>query len=261
MTLIYVTEPHDRRTWIKDDGVEAPNRVEVMKLIRSVHFLTGIYPYSVMASTFAPVDAWGSVRFQPVRVSLDVQEWCGSVSHRVWPAPGRLRSLRLSYFADEGETLIDRELPEGTLYEDALPIQLRELDGPFNGGDDWSGWLLPELWRLRASHGPMEPVQASITRSEGARDGVPVTHFLLEAGDYWRRFDVETAAPRRVLGWVASTGDTADLLSTDRLAYWSLNAPGEELFRERLGLSATSILPGSGSGAACAVPIAPDSIR
>ncbi|MEX1256373.1 MAG: hypothetical protein WEG36_02035 [Gemmatimonadota bacterium] len=260
-SLIYVTEPHDRRTWVKDDRAESPNRVEVMKLIRSTHFLTGIYPYSVMASTFVPVEAWGDIRFQPVRINLDVQEWCGSVSHRIWPGPGRLRSLRLSYFADEGESLIETTLPEGTLFEDALPIQLRELDGPFSGGGDWTGWIVPELWRLRANHGPTQPVEATISRKNGEREGVPVTHFLLEAGDYWRRYDVETAFPRRILGWETATGDAASLLSTERLAYWSLNAPGDELFRERLGLSATDLLPPANDGAACPVTATPDSTR
>jgi len=260
-TLIYVTEPHDRRTWIKDDGADSPNRVEVMKLIRSTHFLTGIYPYSVMASTFAPVEAWGGPRFQPVRINLDVQEWCGSVSHRVWPGPGRLRSLRLSYFADEGEALTELVIPEGTLFADALPIQLRELDGPFQDGEDWEGWIVPELWSLRASHGPTEPVEGTITRTMGEREGVPVTHFLVQIGDEWRRYDVEVESPRRILGWESSTGDSATLLSTERLAYWTLNAPGEELFREGLGLSPTNILPPSNPGSACAVAPAPDPTR
>lgn len=249
MSLIYVTEPHDRRSWIKDDAVAAPNRVEVLKLIRSTQFLTGIYPYSVQAVTFAPVEAWREERFQPVRINLDVQEWCGAVSHRVWPGPGRLRSLRLSYFAGEGETLTETEIPRGTLFEDALLIQLRELDGSFNGGEDWEGWLLPDLWFLRTTRDPVEPVRATISRSLGERQGVPVTHFLLEAGDYWRRFDVETAPPRRILGWEASTGDSAELLGTERLAYWSLNAVGDESYRETLGLDALGRLPETVGGA------------
>lgn len=252
-TLIYVTEPHDRNTWIKDDGAESPDRVEVLKLIRSTHFLTGIYPYSVMSSTFAPVADWGTARFQPTRINLDVQEWCGSVSQRVWPGPGRVRSLRLSYFADEGESLVEAVVPEGTLYEDALLIQLRELDGPFNDGEDWRGWLIPELWRIRGTHGPVAPVEATITRTDATRNGVPVTRFVLEAEAYTRTFDVESAFPRRVLAWETSEGDAASLMSTERLAYWSLNGPGAEAFRAELGLGVQTILPPPNDGAACAV--------
>ncbi len=236
LSLIYVTEPHDRRTWVKDDGAEAPNRVEVLKLIRSMRFLTGIYPYSVMATTFAPVDAWTEERFHPVRLNLDVQEWCGSVTHRVLPGAARLRSLRLSYFEDEGETRRDVELPEKTLYEDALLIQLRELDGAFHGGAEWEGFLVRELWSLRTGHLPIEPVAARILRTEATRNGVPVIRFRLEAGTYWRTYDIEQAPPRRVLGWETSTGERSEILGTERLAYWTLNRPGDERYRNALGL-------------------------
>jgi hypothetical protein len=253
VSLIYVTEPHDRRSWIKDDDVAGSNRVEVLKLIRTAQFLTGIYPYSIMASVFAPVEPWLNERFQPVRINLDVQEWCGSVAHRVWPGPEHVRSLRLSYFAWEGETLTETPIPEGTLFEDALLIQLRELDGAFNGGEDWEGWLYPELWRLRTRGVPEEPVQARISRTSADHEGVAVTRFHLEAGDYWRRFDVEADFPRRVLAWETSTGDSVELIDSERLAYWSLNAPGDESGREALGLSPSGLLPPGVAGAACAV--------
>ena len=236
LSLIYVTEPHDRRSWIKDDQAEEPNRIEVLKLIRSMQFMTGIYPYFVMGSTFAPVDAWGDERFQPVRINLDVQEWCGSVSQRVFPGKNGVRSLRLSYFEDEAETRRELELGEGTLYEDALLIQLRELDGPFLRGEDWEGEIVRELWSLRSGHRAIQPVPARITRMDQDRDGVAVTRFRLEAGEYWRTYDVERAAPRRVLAWETSTGETAEILQTERLSYWQLNQPGDERYRESLGL-------------------------
>ena len=236
LSLIYVTEPHDRRTWVKDDSAEAPVRVEVLKLIRSMHFVTGIYPYNVTASAFSPVDGWTDERFQPVRLNLDVQEWCGSVTHRVLPGAGRLRPIRLSYFADEGETLREIGVPKDTLYEDALLIQLRELDGPFHEGEAWEGFVVPELWGLRTNRRSLEPVPARIDRADATRVGEPVTRFRLETGDYWRTYDVETAHPRRVLAWETSTGEKAEILGTERLAYWRLNARGDEQHRGALGL-------------------------
>ncbi len=247
LALIYVTEPHDRRSWIKDDGAEGRNRVEVLKLNQNVEFMTGIYPYSVMTSIFAPVEPWFDEPFTPVRVTHAVQEWCGAYSHLVWPAPGRFRSLRLSYFEHEGETLGETRVARGTLYEDALLIQLRELDGPFADGGDWEGELVPELWRLRTGHRGTEPVAARIIRDEGTWDHagteVAVTRFTLEAGDYRRVFRVERDAPRRILSWETSTGESAELIATERLAYWELNRPGDEAWRERLGLSPRGSLP------------------
>jgi hypothetical protein len=252
LALIYVTEPHDRRTWIKDDDVGAPHRVEVLKLNQMVEFLTGIYPYSVMTSTFAPVEPFGDERFQPVRIVHQVQEWCGAYSRLIWPGPERFRSLRLSYFAHGGERIREVDAPPGTLYEDALLVQLRELDGPFAGGGDWEGMLVPELWRLRTGHRGTDPVPATIRRGDAERtlaggETVPVTRFTLEAegtsGTYLRVFDVERGAPRRVLAWTTSTGEEAELLATERLPYWELNRPGDESYREALGLSPRGSLP------------------
>jgi hypothetical protein len=90
-------------------------------------------------------------------------------------------------------------------------------------------------------------VRAHITREEGttalAGHEVATTRFTLQAGDYRRTFEVERDPPRRVLGWTTSTGETAELLSTERLAYWELNRPGDESWREALGLSARGSLP------------------
>ncbi len=237
LVLIYVTEPHDRRTWIKDDRAEAPERTEVLKLNAHLEFLTGIYPYSVMTSVFSPVDDWGGHRFRPVRINLGVQEWCGSYRHQVWPGVGALRSLRLSYFASDGEHLREEEVPEGTLYEDALLIQLRELDGEFADGGDWEGWLIPSLWNVRRGEAAAEPVRATVRREDSVSGAEgPLTRFTLEYGDYSRTYDVEAEYPHRIVGWRTSTGDTATLARTRRLPYWELNDPEGRRLRSELGL-------------------------
>lgn len=236
VVLIYVTEPVSRRTWIKDDDAEGDDRINVLKLNASEKFLTGLYPYSVMTSVFSPVDDYGSARFQPVKLTLTAQEWCGHVFHGVWPHAAGFRAALFSYFAGEGETSRNVDAPEGSLYEDALLIQLRELDGPFNGGADWRGSLVPSLWRQRKSHRPLEPVQATISRADTLRGDLPVTRFTLVAGGYTRTYDVEQAAPRRVLGWATSDGDTTAIAATERLPYWQLNSPADTTYRTTLGL-------------------------
>ena len=115
LSLIYVTEPHDRRSWIKDDDIGGSSRVEVLKLNQNFHFQTGVYPYSVMTSVFAPVHRYRTEPFAPVRITHAVQEWCGAYSHLVWPGESRFRSLRLSYFAHEGERMSAVRTEPGTL--------------------------------------------------------------------------------------------------------------------------------------------------
>lgn len=235
VVLIYVTEGLSRNTLVKDDAADNP--LSVLKLNISEKFDTGIYPYSVMTSVFAPVDAYRSERFQPVKLTLTAQEWCGHVFRGVWPGVNGFRSTLYSYFAGEDESDRMFDAPEGTLYEDVLLIQLRELDGAFAGGGDWSGSVVPSLWQQRVTHEEIAAVAATIRRTQAERDGQPVTRFVLSYGDYTRTYDVEQASPKRVLSWETSTGDRAVLQGTDRLPYWRLNGLGDESNRARFGLS------------------------
>ena len=240
VVLIYVTEPMNRRTWIKDDDAPAPDRVNVIKLNASLKFQTGVYPYSVLTSVFSPVERYRDEPFAPVKISLSVQEWCGHVFQAVWPGDDRFASQVMSYFASEGEAREEVPTARGALYEDALLIQLRELDGPFAGGRDWRGSLVPSLWAARRAHRALRPVDASITRSSATLDGAPVTRFELRYGDVTRTFDVEVAAPRRVLAWRGSDGEDVRLVRTERLPYWRLNHNGDERRRESFGAAVTS---------------------
>lgn len=232
LVLIYVTEPHDRETLIKDDDVPPERRVQMLKLNISLRFQTGIYPYSVLTSVFAPVDAYYAERFAPAKLTISVQEWCGHVYGGVFPAEDRFTSSVASYFASEGE--VTEMVPAaGALYEDALLVQLRELDGPFAGGGDWEGLLVPSLWRNRQAHEPLRPVEASITRTETDERVV----FVLRAGTHERTYEVEREGAHRVMAFRDSEGDHAELVATDRLPYWQLNGPGDESARERIGLT------------------------
>ncbi len=236
IVLIYVTEPMDRRNWIKDDSGDVPaeQRVTVLKLNNVLKFQTGIYPYSVMTSVFAPVDALMPERFTPAKIAMSAQEWCGHVYQKVIPGTASFVSELRSYFHAEGDSDTTVKTPPGTLYEDALLIQLRELDGPFARGKSWAGSIVPSLWPQRKSHGALGPLAATIKREDATRDGVPVSRFTLSYGSVVTAYDVEKAAPRRVLGWKTLGGDEAKLLKTTRLPYWQLNGPGDEKYLKEL---------------------------
>jgi len=237
--LIYVTEPMDGRTWIKDDDGTVPDehRVKVLKLNHTLKFQTGIYPYSVMTSVFAPVDGNGRERFAPAKISVSAQEWCGHVYHQVHPKGDHFWSEGHSYFGAEGDSSARVETVEFTLYEDALLIQLRELDGPFADGGNWSGKLVPSMWHARKAHLPLEPVDAEIKRAKAIRGGVPVDRFVISYGDVVRTVDVELAPTRRILGWFTNDGAQAELLGSERLPYWKLNKNGDESHLARVGLA------------------------
>lgn len=232
LVLVYVTEPLDRATLIKDDDAPPESRVQVLKLNAALRFQTGIYPYSVMTSVFAPVDRYYEHRFTPAKITMSAQEWCGHVFTALWPGQDRFASRGMSYFASEGERDESVEAPEGAIYEDALAIQLRELDGPFAEGADWEGTLVPSIWRARQAHVPLRPGPATIAREQEG----DVIRFTLRAGDLERVYEVEAGGQRRLLGWRASDGEEMRIVATERLAYWTLNRPGDESARERIGL-------------------------
>ena len=246
IVLVYVTESLDRASLIKED-VSAGHGLPVLKLNYSEKFQTGIYPYSLLTSVFTPVDGYLATRFSPVKVTLSAQEWCGHVYHGIWPGDHAYESQVISYFESEGEHTESVETPSGTLYEDALFIQLRELDGQFANGGDWSGSLVPRLWSNRRVHQPLRPTSAHITR---AHQSGGIDRFTVSYADVVRTFDVEQSGQKRIVAWAANDGEHAEILNTARLPYWSLNGPGGESYREQLGLP---VSPSQGP----AVPAAP----
>jgi hypothetical protein len=72
--LIYVTEPFLEKKQVKADNSN-PSNINVLKLNRTKNFTTGIYPYSIMQSTFYPI----ANNQHAIKVSCSIQEWCGHV--------------------------------------------------------------------------------------------------------------------------------------------------------------------------------------
>ncbi|TXD35588.1 hypothetical protein FRC98_15375 [Lujinxingia vulgaris] len=245
-TLIFVTEPHDRRTWVKDDEVADEHRTEVIKLNQLLDFQTGVYPYRVMTSVFAPVDHWDAERerHSPVKITMGVQEWCGQVFHALWPGRSQYLSRLTSYFESEGdrEEVVDVEM--GALYADALPLQVRELDGPFlDGAATWTGPMVVSLWRARVEHQALSVVLATITRSTVERDGQALTRFEVTWPGGARFYEVEREAPRGIVRFGAGDGSVFERVSHQRLPYWQLNREGDERAREVLKLPAEVVPP------------------
>ena len=200
-------------------------------------FQTGIYPYSVMTSVFSPTDRLKEREdFAPVKIAFSAQEWCGHVYSKLHPENGRLRQVIYSYFASEGERKSSTKTPKNTLYEDALWIQLRELDGPFADGKSWRGHLVPSVWRTRKRHRKVVAVPATIHRTLATWSGKPVTRFIVKTASFSLSVDVETVAPRRILHWKGSDGEEATLLKTTRLPYWRLYKIGDQAYLSKLGL-------------------------
>ncbi|MHA7057077.1 septum formation inhibitor Maf [Aquimarina sp. M1] len=72
--LIYVTEDFLPKEQVKADHQNDTN-IPILKLNATKKFTTGIYPYSIMQSTFYPV----ADNQHAIKVSSSIQEWCGHV--------------------------------------------------------------------------------------------------------------------------------------------------------------------------------------
>ena len=72
--LIYVTEEFLPEAQVKANA-KSDKTIPILKLNTTKKFNTGIYPYSIMQSTFYPL----SLKFPSLKISTSIQEWCGHV--------------------------------------------------------------------------------------------------------------------------------------------------------------------------------------
>ena len=241
--LIFVTEDFSDSARVKADPGKHPasDVYPVLKLNAVRDFQTGIYDYNVMTSVFARVAAGWPV----AKVSFSSQEWCGHVWHQLLPRGGRVAGVSHSYFdgeADGTETLA--QPPDGVI-EDALPILVRGWGSALLApGTSRTVPLLPSLLRARLEHKALAWGRATISVSEApASVTVPAGTFDVRR---WTRarpdggpvttYDVEVASPHRLIAWAAGDGEKAELLGSERLAYWKMNGPGGEQALAKLGL-------------------------
>jgi hypothetical protein len=236
--LVFVTETFTGKTAVKSDGGH-DDEYPVLKLNEIRHFQTGIYDYDLMTSTFAALDGRHPPGV-PVKVSFGSQEWCGNLYDQLLIDGRRVHRTRHSYFDGEADVDDVYRRPEGSWYADSLPIAVRGLLGELATG---ALSVYPTLADVRLSHGKLEPRPATLSRDAGPHDvTVPAGTFsvvsttLAVEGGPSTTWDVEAAAPRRIVRWTRSDGEVAELTGSSRRQYWKENAPGGEEHLRELGL-------------------------
>lgn len=238
---IFVTEDFSERRRVKADRDDHPEGdvKPVMKLNAVRDFNTGIYDYNVMTSTFLRTRTGWPV----AKVSFSSQEWCGHVWQQLIPRSGKVAGVNHSYFDGE-EGTDDLALPEGGVFEDALPVLVRDWKGPLVApGESRAVPFLPSLMHARFSHTPLAWSQATISRAAdtetiqvpAGRFQVSVVTVRIDDGRTLT-FAVEAEAPYRLVRQTGADGEELALLGSTRLAYWRLNGPGGEKYLEQIGL-------------------------
>jgi hypothetical protein len=228
--MIVVKEDFSRSQLVKaDPGHDPRDLMPVLKLNRVHHLQTGIYAYHQMASSFFERATMDLVKF-----TLTSFEWCGNSFKEYTRRDGRA-SLEVHTYWD-GQADATYAIPAGpdVILYDQLPLWIRSLPqepGTVEGfrlvpGQIDSRGAKPDLRRatLRAlSEGPLKTPAGSFR----------ALLWELSVGDARPdRFWTDRRFPYLLLAWEKPDGGSYRLAWTRRLAYWTLNHPGDESFLE-----------------------------
>ncbi|NOT34389.1 MAG: hypothetical protein HOP12_09490 [Candidatus Eisenbacteria bacterium] len=244
---IFVTETFSDSLRVKADPGRHSKADEfpVMKLNRVEDFPTGIYDYNLMTSVFvslAPHAGRGAGTV--TKVAFSAQEWCGQAFAQLLFDADRARYTSHSYFDGEADEQRSIAVPRDAISGDALMLWARGFAAPrLAPGARVTVPLVGSLATARLTHQPLAVGRVTLTRAAAReRITVPAGTFETErfsatiAGGQAYTFDVETVAPRRIVRWTTHDGGHAELLGSERLAYWKSNGLGGERGLAGLGL-------------------------
>jgi len=232
VVLVFVTEPFSLSKQVKLDNPQraGADKVPVMKLNQLRKFNTGIYDYSVMTSTFTPID---TVQYpNTLKLNTSMQEWCGHTFTQLNLEDNNYHFKEYSYFESEGDT--ERQI-KLALLEEELMTRLRINDGKLPSGK--TTLILSSLYS-RFSHNEMNISEANISSSE---TDDTVTHTI----DYEhlpRKITITTqkAFPYKILSWTEDNGDglitEATLKKSINESYWNQKSLSDEAMRDKLEL-------------------------
>ncbi|MCK0157083.1 septum formation inhibitor Maf [Cellulophaga sp. F20128] len=231
--LIYVTEPFKASKQVKADAA-SPDNVSVLKLNATKSFLTGIYPYSVMTSTFYPV----ADNSNALKVTNSVQEWCGQVFAQINNKED-FEIATFSYFESEGDQQFS--LKKNTLENEIWSkIRIHPSDMPTGELQ-----IIPALEYLRFSHNELKAYTANATITNQG----DLTAYRLDYPELERSLTIKytTLFPHTIEGWTetykSGYGQDAKVLTTTatkinriNTAYWQQNSNKHLPLRDSLGL-------------------------
>ncbi|MEO1009836.1 MAG: septum formation inhibitor Maf [Bacteroidota bacterium] len=231
--LIFVTEPFSAEKQVKADNHHSSN-IPVLKLNSTKNYLTGIYPYSIMTSSFYPVHD----NSHAVKLAFSAQEWCGQVYAQLNNRE-RLEFMSHSYFESEADQLleVDQAILENELWN-KIRIDPKSLPtGEFE--------VIPSLEFIRLSHKEFKTYRAngSLTENDG------LSSYTLSYPELKRSLKINftSSFPYSIEGWsetfVSGFGANAKEMTSEakklksiKSPYWQRNSNEYLSLRDSLGL-------------------------
>lgn len=226
--MIFVTEDFLQDKQVKASS-QTENTVTVMKLNSTKKFNTGIYPYSIMQSTFLPV-----VYEAPLlKLSSSIQEWCGQ-SYAQLNHKTDFEIETHSYFEGEADSTL---VIEQTRSENELWIQLRINPKKLELGEQQ---ILPDFSYLQLHHKDFKSYSAKVEQTEG--DYIESKISYKNLGRIVKIYQVKTF-PFAIEKWEEIEINSKDTLTskatkikTLKAKYWEQNSSNYLHLRDSLGL-------------------------
>lgn len=228
--LIYVTEEFLPKAQVKAN-TKSDKTIPILKMNATKNFNTGIYPYSIMQSTFYPLQG----KSHALKISESIQEWCGQVYMQLNNREGFEISLH-SYF--EGEADQDLTLSK-THLENELWTQLRINPDLLPTGEIS---MVPSFEYLRLAH---QEVKAYNALAEFYQDG-DWSVYKISYPELKRDLKIYylNIAPFTIEKWQEKTEVNGNLFTTTatkmkkiKSDYWNKNSNKDLHLREQLNLN------------------------
>ena len=231
--LVYVTEPFLADKQVKADQ-NNPSNIPVLKLNTTKKYHTGVYPYSIMTSSFYSVHD----NQHATKVSFSAQEWCGHVYAQINNKED-YKVTSHSYFESEGDQdfSLSKDILENEIWN---KIRINPSDLPIGNLS-----VIPSLEYVRLSHKELKTYKAIATiETKGDFDYYTLSYPQLE-----RTVTVQYANsfPYTIEGWKETflggfgknkkqLTSSAKRIKTITSPYWSKNANKHLYLRDSLGL-------------------------
>ncbi|MFX0557140.1 septum formation inhibitor Maf [Maribacter sp. CXY002] len=231
--LIYVTEPFLPELQVKADESD-PSNIPVLKLNATKNYITGIYPYSIMTSSFYPVYD----NEHALKVSFSSQEWCGHVYAQV-NNRSDFEIMSHSYFGSEA----DQEFHlEKTVLENEIWNKIRVNHKNLPVGEIS---MIPSLEYIRLSHKELKAYKAITSFSE--KDDISIYSIVYPELQRTLKISFMNSFPYTIEGWTDSfkggfgqaakiLTSTATKIKTIKSPYWQQNSNKDLYLRDSLGL-------------------------
>lgn len=237
--LIFVTEGFLPDKQVKADNPEShPEVVPILKLNFTKKFNTGIYPYSIMSSTFTPIN---TERYpHSLKVTASTQEWCGQVYAQMNIREDFYKILSLSYFEKEVSDIFELNT---AFLEDEVWTRIRIDPTTLPLG---TLQMIPSLLTARLLHQKLKVETVEAELSEYNDDLLSYTLDYIESK---RKLSINFKKyfPYEIVSWEetykSGWGDKARMLTTKAVKthsimtdYWNKNSNADLPLRKKLGL-------------------------